>query len=73
MFGWNDVWTTPPSRIWMPRITSSSDCVQPFSSVVCEYTSASTMSPTPTVSSDWKAATKKFARYWSSFIVPRRR
>ena len=32
MFGWIVAWMTPPSRICTPRITSSSDCVQPFRS-----------------------------------------
>ena len=36
MFGWIAAWMTPPSRICTPRITSSSDCVQPFSVGVCE-------------------------------------
>ena len=31
MFGWIVAWMTPPSRIWTPTITSSSDSVQPFS------------------------------------------
>ena len=59
--------STPPSRICTPRITSSSDCVQPFSVVVCEYTSASTTRPTPTESGRLEDATKKFARYCISF------
>ena len=73
MLGWIVAWTTPLSRICTPTITSSSDSVQPFSVVVCEYTRESTARPTPTESSDWKAATKKFARYCISFIAFNRR
>ena len=73
MFGWIAAWMTPPSRICTPRTTSSSDCVQPFSVGRVRVDEREHDEPDATASSDWKTATKKFARYCSSFSAPRRR
>src|SRR5262249_54766682 len=70
MFGWIEVRMTPPIRIWMPRTHRSSGCVQPFSSCVCEYTSASTTRPVKSELAAWNSETKKFTRYWSSLRTP---
>src|SRR5262245_56602809 len=65
-----DVRIRPPMRIWIPSTQSSSDCDQPFSSCVCEYTSASTTRPVTSAIAAWKSETKKFTRYCSSLSTP---
>src|SRR6188768_519059 len=70
MFGWIDVLITPPMRIWIPRTQRSSDCDQPFSSCVCEYTSPRTTRPVTSAIAAWKSEMKKFTRYCSSLSTP---
>src|ERR1043165_2094037 len=70
MLGWIQVRMSPPMRIWMPKTHRSSGCVQPFSSAVCEYTSASTTRPVTSAIAICSSETKKFTRYWSSFSTP---
>ena len=55
MFGWIDGADEPAHQDLDAEHASSSGCVQPFSSVVCEYTSASTTSPVTSASSDWSS------------------
>jgi hypothetical protein len=54
----------------MPSTQSSSGCVQPFSSCVCEYTSASTTRPVTSAIAACRSETKKFTRYCSSLRTP---
>ena len=73
MFGSIALRMTPPMIVKTPMTAISCVCDHPPRSSVWSKISASTASPVPSASSDWKSWITKLARYCRSFITLTRR
>ena len=72
MFGSMKDRSTAPTMMWMPMTMSSSGCDQPPRLGVYWNTSQMAIKPVARDNPEWSNCTKKFARYWSSFIAAMR-